>query len=36
MAFKAHDAEVSPASGEIGISHFVECEIGTHIFIIDI
>ena len=36
MAFKAHNAEVSPARGEVSFSHFVECEIGTHVFIIDI
>jgi hypothetical protein len=35
MAFKAHDAEVSPACGEICFSHFVECEIRAHISIID-
>ncbi len=36
MAFKAHNAEVSPARGKVSFSHFVECEIGTHVFIIDI
>jgi len=35
MAFKAHNAEVPPARGEIGFSHFVKCEIGTHVNIID-
>jgi hypothetical protein len=35
MAFKTHNAEVSPARGKIGLSHFVECEIGAHVFIID-
>ena len=36
MAFKAHNAEVSPARGKVGFSHFVESEIGAHVFIIDI
>ena len=35
MAFKAHNAEVSPARGEISFSHLAESEIGTHTSIIE-
>src|SRR5579864_1912855 len=35
LAFKAHNAEVSPARGKVGLSHFADCEFGAHIAIID-
>src|SRR5215469_6602038 len=34
LAFKAHNAEVSPARREIGFRHLAKCERRTHIFII--
>jgi hypothetical protein len=35
MAFKAHNAELSPACGKVGLSHFAKSEIGTHASIIE-
>ena len=35
MAFKAHNAEVSPARGEIGLSHFVKSKVRAHASIIE-
>src|SRR5215472_1321959 len=35
VAFKAHDAEVSPACGKIGFRHLAKCKRRTHVNIIE-
>jgi hypothetical protein len=32
LAFKAHDAEMSPARREIGFGKLADCKMGTHFF----
>jgi hypothetical protein len=35
LALKTHDAEVPPARGKIGLRLLANCELGTHLSIIE-
>jgi hypothetical protein len=36
IAFKAHDPEISPSCGKIGLGNLANCGFGTHWIIIDV